>query len=191
MILEALVTTVDADGGVNLAPMGPQVDETMTRLVFRPFQTSRTFQNLKRTGRGVLQVTDDVELLARAAVDRLNVTPTLHPTGDGHGWYLADACRWYDFRVLSLDDRQERTEIVTETIERSTLREFFGFNRAKHAVLEAAILATRLHLHPREKIVADFSNLKVLVDKTGGDQERRAFDFLQEFIETAFLSIVA
>ena len=182
MILEALVTTLDADGGVNLAPMGPIVDETMSRLVLRPFQTSRTYANLKRTAQGVLQVTDDVELLARAAVDRLADAPPLTPTPDGKGWYLADACRWYAFRVVSLDDRQERTEIVADVTDRGTLRDFFGFNRAKHAVIEAAILATRLHLHGREKVLADFANLKVLVDKTGGEQERRAFEFLQAYV---------
>lgn len=184
MILEALLTTIDADGGVNLAPMGPVVDRTMSRLTLRPFQTSRTYANLKRTGQGVMHVTDDVELLARAAVDRLVVSPELKPTPNGQGWYLADACRWYAFRVVSLDDRQERTEIVAEVTDRGTVREFFGFNRAKHAVIEAAILATRLHLHPREKVLSDFANLKILVDKTGGEQERRAFDFLQEFVET-------
>ncbi len=182
MILEGLVTTLDADGGVNLAPMGPIVDEKMSRLMLRPFQSSRTYANLKRTGHGVLQVTDDVELLARAAVDRLTTAPELKPTPDGLGWYLADACRWYAFRVVSLDDREERTEVVAEVIDRGTLREFFGFNRAKHAIIEAAILATRLHLHGREKVLADFANLKSLVDKTGGEQERRAFEFLQVYV---------
>ena len=185
MILESIVTTVDADGGINLAPMGPIVDRTMSRLVLRPFQSSRTYVNLKRTGQGVMHVTDDVELLARASVDRLVMPPELKPTPNGQGWYLADCCRWYAFRVASLDDRLERTEIVAEVTDRGTVREFFGFNRAKHAVIEAAILATRLHLHSREKVLADFANLRTLVDKTGGEQERRAFDFLQEFVETA------
>ena len=59
--------------------MGPLVDEDMTRLVLRPYQTSRTYQNLKRTGQGVFHVTDDVELLAHAAVNRLEPLPALIP----------------------------------------------------------------------------------------------------------------
>ena len=72
MILEGIVTTISADGTVNISPMGPRVNEPLTRLILRPYQTSTTYQNLKRTGQGVLHVTDDVELLAQAAV-RLRV----------------------------------------------------------------------------------------------------------------------
>ena len=51
MILEGIVTTINADGTVNISPMGPIVDAALTRLELRPFQTSTTFQNLRRTGR--------------------------------------------------------------------------------------------------------------------------------------------
>src|SRR4051812_32654597 len=99
MILEGIVTTVNQDGAPNISPMGPLVDEGMTRLVLRPYQTSHTYQNLKRTGSGVLHVTDDVELLARAAVNRLEPLPALIPAQGAVGFILADACRWYAFRV--------------------------------------------------------------------------------------------
>jgi hypothetical protein len=71
MILEGIVTTLNGDRSVNVAPMGPIVDETMQTLLLRPFQTSTTYRNLKRTGCGVLHVTDDVLLLAQAAINRL------------------------------------------------------------------------------------------------------------------------
>src|SRR6478752_2855462 len=61
MIIEGFLTTISADGTVNIAPMGPIVDEDWRRLLFRPFQSSQTFANLRRTGRGVFHVTDDVE----------------------------------------------------------------------------------------------------------------------------------
>src|SRR2546427_5642617 len=177
MILEGLVTTLNADGGVNIAPMGPLVDEGMRRLILRPYQTSRTYANLKRTGQGVLHVTDDVELLARAAVGEVEPPPRMVPaTVEGEpfeGRIIAEACRWYAFKVRHLDDRQERTHIEAEVIARGVLREFFGFNRAKHAVLEAAILATRTKFLPAEEIRADLRRLKPLVEKTGGPQERR------------------
>ena len=59
------------------------------------------------------------------------------------------------------------------------LREFFGFNRAKHAVVEAAILATRTAFLPREQIMAEYERLAVLVEKTGGERETEAFAFLR------------
>src|SRR5262249_33778477 len=71
MILEGIVTTVSAEGTVNVAPMGPRVDADFRRLVLRPFRTAQTYHNLKAHGEGVLHVTDDVNLLARAALGAL------------------------------------------------------------------------------------------------------------------------
>lgn len=182
MILEGLVTTIAADGTPNIAPMGPLVDVQMQQFVLRPYQTSGTYANLKRTRQGVLHVTDDVEMLARAAVDQLAPLPRLMKAKKVEGVVIAEACRWYEFRVASLDDRAPRTTIACQVVARGRIRDFFGFNRAKHAVLEAAILATRLDFLPAEEVCAEFRRLAVLVDKTAGDQERHAFQFLQEYV---------
>ena len=185
MILEGIVTTVNADGSAAISPMGPLVDESITQFVLRPYTTSRTYKNLKRTGQGVLHVTDDVELLARAAVHRLDPLPKLGRAKKVNGFVLADACRWYEFQVNTLDDRSERTTIACKVIARGRLRDFFGFNRAKHAVVEASILATRINFLPPEQIVEEFQRLAVLVDKTAGSQERRAFQFLDQYVGQA------
>jgi hypothetical protein len=182
MILEGIVTTIGSDGVVNIAPMGPRVEPGMKRLLLRPFKTSRTYQNLKEHGEGVFHATDDVLLLAQAAVGAIEPPPLLIPATQIRGHILQDACRFYEFRVRRLDDSQDRTEIEALVVASGRLRDFFGFNRAKHAVVEAAILATRLHLLPREQIAAEFQRLAVLVEKTGGEQERQAFDFLRQYI---------
>jgi hypothetical protein len=181
MILEGIVTTLNVDGSVNVAPMGPIVDETMRALVLRPFQTSTTYRNLKRTGCGVLHVTDDVLLLAQGAINCLD-PPETFPAQQVEGVVLASACRWYEFEVTTLDDREERTHIEARVVHSGRLRDFFGFNRAKHAVLEAAILATRLHLLPPDEVDAAFARLAVPIDKTAGPQERRAFAILQDYV---------
>jgi hypothetical protein len=95
---------------------------------------------------------------------------------------LADACRWLAFEVEELDDASERTTIRCRVVKGGTIRDFFGFNRAKHAVLEAAILATRIGIVPDEDIRREMERLAVPVAKTAGEQERRAFDFLQQYM---------
>jgi hypothetical protein len=182
VILEGIVTTVNADGSVNISPMGPEVDDAMLRLVLKPFRTSTTYANLKRTGQGVFHVTDDVELIAQAAVGTPDPLPRMVPADAVEGWILADACRWYAFRTSLLDDSQERTRIECEVVAQGRLRDFFGFNRARHAVLEAAILATRTGLLPADEIFAQLERLRPLVDKTGGARERRAWTFLERVI---------
>ena len=112
--------------------------------------------------------------------------PATRPADVVAGQILTDACRYYEFRVVELDDREERTSIVVETVAQGRLRDFFGFNRAKHAVVEAAILATRTAWLPLDEMLVEFRKLAVLVDKTGGPRERAAFTLLHRHVrETA------
>jgi hypothetical protein len=182
LILEGIVTTISPQGEINIAPMGPRVDDAMHSLVLRPFRTAQTYANLCRHGEGVFHVTDDVLLLARAAVGRLEPAPELRPARQVRGHILAGACRAYEFLVRSMDEREERVSIEAEVVDVSRMRDFFGFNRAKHAVVEAAILATRVTLLPLDEIEAEYRRLAVLVQKTGGKQEEEAFLFLETYV---------
>jgi hypothetical protein len=179
MILEGLVTTTNPDGSPHLAPMGPRVGPDMRSFLLRPFPTSQTYQNLTKHGEGVLHVTDDVQLLAKAAVGAADPLPALMSAREVRGWVVADACRFYEFRARSIDPSEQRVRIECDVVRVGTFREFFGFNRAKHAVLEAAILATRLHLLPRAEVEAEYRKLRVIVDKTGGSAEFEAIAFLE------------
>jgi hypothetical protein len=179
-ILEGVMTTLDGEGNVNIAPMGPIVDDQMQTLVFRPFITSTTYQNLKAKGEGVFHVTDDALLFARAAVGKVQA-PT-QKAGCVAGVVLMGACRYYEFKVTQLVDSNQRTTINAQVVKAGRLRDFFGFNRAKHAVLEAAILATRLHLTGQGQVLEQMTPLEVMVQKTGGDPEREAMALLREYV---------
>lgn len=183
ILLEGIVTTRNADGSPHVAPMGPIVNAEFTRILLRPFPTSTTYENLKRSKAGVLHVTDDVELFARAAVGELRELPRMFSATAVDGVVLAEACRWYAFRVNSIDDRAERTEMQADVVESGRVRDFFGFNRGKHAVIEAAILATRVNLLDANEITNEFARLKTAIEKTGGRQEHAAYAFLKAYVE--------
>ena len=182
MILEGIVTTLSPAGALNIAPMGPRVDASFQTLVLRPFNTSDTFRNLKGHGEGVLHVTDDVLLLAKAALGPVDPLPEVERATAILGYVLQDACRYYEFVVRRIDEREERITIEAEVVHRGRGRDFFGFNRAKHAVLEAAILATRTSFLPLDEVAAEFCKLGVIVQKTGGPQERDAFALLESHL---------
>lgn len=182
MILEGIVTSQDARGVLNVAPMGPIVDESMSTLMLRPFKTSQTYRNLKEHPFGVFHVTDDVLLLARAALGKLEEVPETFAAEAIPGRMLAEACRWYEFEVVAFDDATDRTTLEARVVHTGRLRDFFGFNRAKHAVLEAAILATRLHLIPRGEVLAQLEALRSPVEKTAGPREREAFELVVRYV---------
>jgi hypothetical protein len=183
-IIEGLMTTLSPDGQLNIAPMGPRVNADCSQFVLRPFKTSTTYRNLKASGQGVFHVTDDALLIARAAVGLLDRYPAPATQQAGHirGAILTQACRYHELHVVSLDDAQDRTTIHLRCVHAQSLRDFFGFNRARHAVIEAAILATRVHLTGSESVLAEFEKLQVMVDKTGGPDEHLAMSELKEYV---------
>ncbi|MBX3413436.1 MAG: DUF447 family protein [Pirellulales bacterium] len=188
MILEGIVTTENADGSVNVAPMGPTIDDRaatsgdITRLKLRPFPDSTTFANLRRTGRGVFHVVDDVEFLARAAIGRLEQAPRYLPPADGVCHVLTDCCRWYAFEVQAIDEAGQRVTIEAQVTQAGRRRDFVGFHRARYAVLEGAILATRVHVLPAAEIEGELARLAIVVNKTGGAAEQRAFELLRSYV---------
>jgi uncharacterized protein len=182
VILEGIVTTLSLEGVLNIAPMGPQVEPDMKRFLLRPFQTSTTYRNLREHREGVLHVTDDVLLLARTAIGQ-PVEVATRPADVVRGEILLGACRYYEFRVSTLEEHDQRATLHAETVAEGRLRDFFGLNRAKHAVVEAAILATRTEFLPIREILDEFTKLDVLVKKTGGEAECSAMLVLKNYVE--------
>jgi hypothetical protein len=185
MILEGLVTTLNADGSPHLAPMGPRVERDFRHITLRPFPTSNSYQNLLRHREGVLHVTDDAFILAKAAIGAIDDFPPVRPAERVRGFVLADCCRYFEFRVRSIDDSSERVTIESEVVHSGRVRDHFGFNRGKHAVVEAAILATRLHFLPLAEVAAEYRKLRVIVEKTGGPDEHAAMELLEAHLRDA------
>jgi hypothetical protein len=104
------------------------------------------------------------------------------------GVVLEAACSWREVKVISVDDTPPRSRIETRVVHRGFRREFLGFNRARHAVLEAAILATRTHLLSADQIRGDFARLQVIVDKTAGPREQEAMAMLRDYVESRVAS---
>jgi uncharacterized protein len=180
MIIEGLVTSTSVDGTPHVAPMGPLVDRELRNWLLRPFQTTTTFANLRREGTAVFHVIDDVLPVVQAA---LNFPIDLEFSQSDHGgWIINSACHWYCLSMLEWNIEQPRAEVRAEVVAAAVLRPFWGWNRAKHAVLEATILATRLHLRNPDQIAAELSDLLKCVEKTGGRRERIAWDLVTEFI---------
>ena len=178
MIVETIVTTLAGDGAVNIAPMGVEWgDET---IVLKPFLETATYRNVAATGAAVVNLTDDVRVFARAAIS--NPEYPTEPAVVVRGVVLADCCTWRELEVRSIDHGPPRSRIDAAVVHRGAKREFVGFNRACHAVLETAIYATRLHLLPREFVESELARLQTIVDKTAGPREHEAMRTLAEHI---------
>jgi hypothetical protein len=184
VIIESIVTTIGADGSINCAPMGVEWGEDV--IVLKPFLETATYRNVTATRSAVVNLTDDVRVFARAAISNPDY-PTVQATVV-RGVVLADCCAWRELEVRSIDATPPRSRIETVVVHRGVRREFIGFNRARHAVLEAAIYATRLHLLERAFVESEMARLQVIVDKTAGEPEREAMALLANHIRKALLN---
>jgi hypothetical protein len=184
VIIETIVTTVDTQGTVNIAPMGLEWsgkdDESP---VLKPFLETVTYRNVFATGVAVVNLIDDVRIFARAAIS--NPSFPVQPAVVVKGFSLSDACSWREITVRSIDSTPPRSRIDTEIVHHGVRREFIGFNRARHAVLETAIYATRMHMLARDFLEAELVRLQVIVDKTAGPAEYEAMALLADFIRSA------
>jgi uncharacterized protein len=180
VILETIVTTMDDQGGINFAPMGVEWGDD--KIVLKPFLETATFRNLSHSRKAVVNLTDDAMLFAQGAISSPQF-PALPATAI-QGAVLDAACSWREVEVTAIDATPPRSRIEARVVYRGIRREFIGFNRARHAVLEAAILATRTHLIPAEQIREEFARLQVLVDKTAGPREQEAMQLLTRYVQS-------
>ena len=182
MIVEGLLTTKSTAGKINVAPMGPIVRGDFEFLVLRPFKGSTTFENLKATRVAVFHIVDRINVIAEAAIRQLSELPELVPAVYVDGMRLADCCRSFELQVEDVDDSNDRTVMTSRVVHSQNHRPHMGFNRARHAVIEAAILATRVYLLPKQEIDDGLKFLAPAVEKTGEQEEKDAFKMIIEHI---------
>jgi hypothetical protein len=173
-IVESIVITQDQGGVPNFAPMGVTFERGS--ILLRPYKETTTYLNLVATGEAVINMTDNVLVFAEGVVERPQFPA--FPAERVKGLILKDACAYYECTVQDLHDEGERARFACTVVKKGVLREFIGFNRAKNAVVEAAILATRVRFLGREHVLTEFERLRVIVDKTGGEQEHAAMRYL-------------
>ncbi len=174
-IFETVVTTVSPEGMTHIAPMGIQHEGEAVLL--KPFKPSRTLDNVLATGAAVMNLTTDVRVFAGCITGRHD-WPCV-PAESVPGVRLAGALAHVELRLDAVRDDAQRPVLVMRRVCERTQAPFAGFNRAQAAVLEGAILVSRLGMLPRAKIDAEMAYLQIAIDKTAGTAEREAWGWLQ------------
>lgn len=178
-IVETIVTTLNAKGEPHIAPLGLIDDDT--GWIVAPFRPSRTLENLIVNPFAVASHTDDVRVFAGCITGRRDWP--LVPADTVSGVRLESAVSHWELRVDRLTDNHERPRFHCKLVHSASHRPWPGFNRAQAAVLELAVLSTRLGMLPREKIEAELRYLQIAIDKTAGARELEAWEWLMERVD--------
>jgi hypothetical protein len=179
-LIETVVTTTGSDGVVNCAAMGVRWGDE--ELAFWPFEATRTLRNLRVHGEAVVHLTDDVLLFVEAALG--HPRPPMRPASRVTGAVIEDANAWREVVVTEIaPDSSNRSRVRARVVAGGTgAREPLGLCRARHAAVEASILASRLKWLGVDHVVAELDRLQELVDKTAGSRERAAMDYVRRYV---------
>jgi hypothetical protein len=176
MIRESIITTLSAAGVLHIAPMGVIWREGSP--VLAPFRPSRTLDNLRENPCAVINHTDDVRLFAGCLTGRRDWP--VGPAEKIRGAVIAGALSHQEIEVDSVEDDPVRPRFRCRVVHEAAHRSFLGFNRAQAAVIEGAILISRLELLPADKIDREMAYLAIAIEKTAGPVEREAWTWLEE-----------
>lgn len=179
MIRECIVTTLSDEGKLHIAPLG--LIEDGEGWVIAPFRPSTTLDNLRATPFAVASFTDDVLVFAGCLTGNKN-WPTV-PAEHIPGAYLQNALAHLELAVEHVEEDELRPRFHCRIVHEANHAPFKGFNRAQAAVIETAILATRLKMLPRAKIETELAYHQIAVEKTAGPREHEAWRILVEKIE--------
>ncbi len=174
MIRETVVTTASATGVVHIAPLG--LIEEPGGWVIAPFRPSATLENLRAVPCAVANYVDDVRIIAGCLTGRREWRCV--PSCQVAPPRLAAALAHAELEVVAVEEDALRPRFHCRVIHLATHAPFRGFNRAQAAVVEAAILVSRLAMLPREKVEREIEYLRIAVNKTAGPAELEAWEWL-------------
>jgi hypothetical protein len=174
MIQEVIITCRSAQGENQIAPMG--VCWEAEEVVIAPFRPSRTLTNIISQGCAVINYCDDVRVFAGSLTGHYDWP--LVEAEQVSAPRLADTLAHSEVQLLRVEEDRIRPRLVCRSVHEANHRPFRGFNRAQAAVLELAILVSRLDRLPAEKIEKEIAYLTIAVEKTAGKRERQAWEWL-------------
>jgi uncharacterized protein len=181
-LFETVVTTIGRDGVVNCAAMGVRWGDD--ELVFWPFDGTRTLKNLRFRGEAVVHLTDDVLLFVESALG--HPRPPMREASVVAGSVIEEASCWREVVVTEIeptDDELRRSRVRARVVAVGTgSAQPAGLCRARHAAVEASILASRMKWLGGDRVLAELGPLQELVDKTAGPRERAAMDYVRRYV---------
>ena len=179
-IRETIVTTINEDGSVKISPLGVHI--VGKELHIKPFKPSITLDNIIRHKSGVINYVDDVRVFSGCITKRKMDWGTVE-VGSVKNHRLDIACAHTEFSVIDTIKDEQRPTLICKPINEVAHRIFYGYNRAQSAVIELCILVSRLHILDIKKIQDELQYLSIAIEKTAGDKELEAWDWLIEKID--------
>ena len=179
MIYETIVISTDHAGHPHIAPFGVRKHEG--RILIAPFRPSSSLDNLLAQPTATLNMTDDVRVFAGALTGRRDWP--VFAASHIKGYVLQSALSHSELELVDVIEDAMRPQLYFKVVHEENHAAFQGFNRAQAAVIELAVLVSRLNMLAPEKINAEIAYLEIAIGKTAGPRELEAWGWLMDAVE--------
>ena len=102
---------------------------------------------------------------------------------DFNGFFLNECFSYEEIIVKNILKHKIRPTFVCEIKKTTFNKNYEGFNRANSALIEACILASRIHLLSEKKIFKELDYLFISIKKTAGLSEKKSWEKIYKFIK--------
>ncbi len=173
-INEVIVITFDRDGRINTAPIGIIVEDEKGLNAKARIYESHTRKNVENGSRFFTNTTYDPIVFAISSFDDLDEEyfESLDPP------IIKNSLVWCEFKAEIKGDFVN-LRLLDGEILRGCIR---AVNRGFNALIEALVCATKYRAIRDYKMLKEIDRYRVIVEKCGSDDEKRAFETMMEYL---------
>lgn len=174
MYIEALLITQNQDETSHLSVIGADFSEGFFNVILRPYTSSKTYENLMRTGKGIVLITNHSALITELIIDKnreSNFGNSLLRQKEMRQLNLA--YNYSEFIVTSVVCNESiRSIVYAECLSWYYCNCINGINRAKCTLIEVSVLLSRDNMI-RGNVDRWILNWYNIVMKVGDLREKR------------------
>tara|TARA_E500000331_G_C17123822_1_gene655064 strand:- start:403 stop:972 length:570 start_codon:yes stop_codon:yes gene_type:complete len=178
-VRETIVTSKNSDNTIKVSPLGIYIYNDVLKI--KPFKPSASLENLLRNKSGVINYVDDVRIFA-SCITKKKINIDFVKVDKINCSRIKNSVSHTEFIVEQIEDDELRPTLICKPVNEKIHRMYYGFNRAKSAVIELCILASRLGIIEEKKIKEEIKYLKIAIEKTAGENELEAWSWLLSYI---------
>ncbi len=179
MIIETIISTIDNEEKVNFSPFG--IQKNKNQILISPYIPSKTLLNLQLTKCAVINYTDNTNFFVNCIIG--NKKFKKKKCKNFPGFFLENCFGYEQVKVKKIIKDKLRPTFVCQIDKSFQIKNYEGHNRAKASIIEACILASRVHILDKKKILNELSYLGISVKKTAGSVEKKSWEKISKYIK--------
>ncbi len=190
-LYETILTTKNRDRIPNAAPIGV-ICKSETEVVLHLFEGTHTLENIKSSGRFVVNILKDPTIFVQSTLGDLSSEYFNEHEDD---FYIENSSAFFTVKVKRMKTIEKKDDlgvsklnIVNASLEEIIIknRGIEPLNRAIYAILESLVYLSRMDMadeKTREEYRKRISEMSRMVNRTGGKEHKEAMQLILKYLK--------